>query len=192
MLGRAGDIPDKVRKAGAVKWYKALDDRSRVKLNRYAENADASSAISFFTSVMDLALKDENYPFASFVGGSALKECTTDIQRFIVTERMIEAYMGSEMYDSAKEECMRNLDLYPKIRGELYPNGIPEKLCCRGCLIDVLVGIESNYDEAQRMLLLFRDIGMISDGDLNLRSDSLRIHRLQRAFDGVYTYRRKE
>ena len=42
------------------------------------------------------------------------------------------------------------------------------------------------------MLKKYNEMGILSDEDLEYRTNSLRTHRLQRVFDGVYTYRPKD
>lgn len=193
MFKRSRDVPEQVSAAGLGKWYASLDDQSRVKLGRYLGNMESDSPVSFFVSVMEKALEDENYPFAAFLGESALGEKMSDLQRFILTEHLIEGYIGSGMYDEAKGASYRNLDLYPKVKTDLISidGKIPEKMNCRNRLVDVLVGVESDYDTADKLLDRFYEMGLITKEDLDYRRQSLRVHRLQRTFDGVYTYRPK-
>jgi hypothetical protein len=113
------------------------------------------------------------------------------MQRFLITEMLIESCIGAKRYDDAKACCESNLLLYPKISAEfILMNGgkLPEKVCCRNRYIDVLVGIESGYDEAFALLERFLEMGMISEEEKAFRRQSLKIHRLQRSFDGIYTY----
>ena len=69
---------------------------------------------------------------------------------------------------------------------------MPEVLQFRNMYINVIVGIESNYDLAFQMLDRYNQMGILSDEDLVYRRNSLTTHRLQRLFDGVYTYRPKD
>ena len=41
------------------------------------------------------------------------------------------------------------------------------------------------------MLDKYHEMGLLNDEDLEYRRNSLKVHRLQRTFDGVYTYRPK-
>jgi len=191
LFKKASEAPSEISEAGLDGWYGALSEQDRTRTNRYLKDADVSSRYGFMSSVADSALRDENYAFAAFICEQGLQNEITDMQRFLITETMIEAYIGVKRYDDAKACCESNLSLYPKISAEFISmnNGkLPERICCRNRYIDVLVGIESGYDEAFRLLDRFFEMGMISAEELALRTQSLKIHRLQRSFDGIYTY----
>lgn len=194
MFGRSKDVPKQVSASGLTKWYSSLDDQNKAKLNRYLEKADTSSDVSFLGSVMGLALNDENYVFAAFIGSEGSKLKMKDLQRFMFNENLIHAYVESEQYDDAKRVCMESLSIYPKISSEFIKqnNGVPEKMNCRNRLIDVMVGVEKDYDGALEMLNRFYEMGLIDKDSLDLRTQSIKVHRMQRIFDGVYTYRPKE
>ena len=51
--------------------------------------------------------------------------------------------------------------------------------------------MESQYEKAYEMLDRYHEMGLIDDDDLQYRRNSLKVHRMQRAFDGIYTYRPK-
>jgi len=194
MFKRSKDIPAKISGAGVSKWYSSIDDRDRIILQRYTDNADASSDITFFTSIIDLAGKDENFAFASSVGDSASGLKMGEMQRFMFNEALIPNYISVERYDDAVSLCEESLRIYPDIAGELIKKngGVPQRLNCRNRLIDIMVGINADYDGAAVMLGRFHDMGLIDGEELELRKNSLKIHRMQRVFDGVYTYRPKE
>jgi tetratricopeptide (TPR) repeat protein len=166
-----------------------------VKLERYLKNADPSSAHSFLSSAAKLALDEENYAFAITLCEECLDRVLSDIRRFDVRELLIEAYIGAKRYDDAKAVCEKNLSLYPVVSKKIIlrnHGSIPENMACRNRYIDVAVGIESGYDEAFKLLDRFLEMGLISGEDYRLRKQSLKIHRLQRSFDGVYTYAFKD
>ena len=187
------DVPPEVASAGVSVWYSSLDDQNKVRLGRYLKGCDTSSKLSFFSSVAELSLKDENFKFAATVGDThGLK--MRPYEEFVFNELMINAYVGAERYDDAKRLCNANLEMFPKIESEYRKenNGIPQKMNCRNRLIDVLVGVEVNYDQAFIELERFFKMGLIDKEDLDFRVQSLKVHRLQRTFDGVYTFRKKE
>jgi len=185
------DLTGYMAKIGLEKWYSSLSDRDKVRMERYVGKADTSSPHSFLLSVGSAALEDENYAFASTVLEECLVSADTDIKGFIVTELLIEACIGAKMYDRAKHHCENNLLLYPNVSADIKAmnNGsVPEKLNCRNRYVDIVVGIESGYDEAFGLLDRFLEMGLITKDDHTLRVQSLKIRRLQRSFDGVYTY----
>ena len=55
----------------------------------------------------------------------------------------------------------------------------------------MIVGVEYQYDLAFEMLEKYNKMGLLSDEDLEYRRNGIKTHRLQRTFDGVYTYRNK-
>ena len=188
------DVPQKVAEAGVQDWYAGLSDMDRVKLNRYLDKADASSVFDFFMSLIKAAEADENYRF-----GVTLCIATSSLpfdayQRFLVNEEFIDVLTERSLYDDAKNVCEINLSLFPQIRSDLErDNGgrLPERLAFRNRYIDIIVGVESQYEKAYEMLDRYHEMGLIDDDDLQYRRNSLKVHRMQRAFDGIYTYRPK-
>ena len=115
-------------------------------------------------------------------------------ERFQINEEFIEALVGREMYEDAKNVCNINLQLFESVRDLIVrDNGgkLPEKLAFRNRYIDVIVGVEYQYDLAFEMLEKYNKMGLLSDEDLEHRRNGIKTHRLQRTFDGVYTYRNK-
>jgi len=196
MFSRRSDkVPEEVSKARMGKWYSSLSEQDKVKAGRYLKDADTSSPYSFLFSVTVSALKDDNYSFAASICEGSLANAATDMERFEATELLINAYIGMKRYDDAKLQCENGLELFPKVSEQVKKKNsgsVPEDIKCRNRYIDILIGIESGYDEAFALLERFHSMGMISSEDLAFRKQSLRIHRLQRSFDGVYTYTYKE
>ena len=185
-------VPAEIKAVNAESWYNGLSDQDRMRLSRYLAGADTSSALGLFMSVAEKALSDENGRFAVDMCNAAYSECDlTDYQRFKINEVLIDAYMDTERYEDAKAACEINLGLFPSIKEELIAEygSVPEKLSFRNRYIDVIVGIDSSYDLAFEMLKKYNEMGILSDKDLAYRTESLKTHRLQRIFDGVYTYR---
>jgi hypothetical protein len=194
LFRKASDVPKEVSDAHVTEWYLSLSDQERAKLRRYLAGADVSSSYSFLSSVAAAAMAEDNHSFAVPVCEECLNGRLTDMQRFTAAELLIEAYMGTRRYEDAKLLCERNLGLYPAVKDViLAANGgsLPE-LCCRNRYFDIVVGVESGYDEAFVLLDRFFDMGLISGEDLAFRRQSLKIRRLQRSFDGVFTYSYKD
>ena len=188
------EIPSKIVKVGLSDWYGKLSDTDKVKMNRYLDKSDDTSAYTFLLSMIRLASADENYKF-----GLTLCLATNDLtlnayERFLVNEEFIDVLIGREMYEDAKNVCDINLSIYPIVKDfVLADNGgvVPEKLNFRNRYIDIIVGVECQYDKAFEMLDKYCEMGLISKEDLGYRKNSLLTHRLQRTFDGIYTYRPK-
>ncbi|MDR0778732.1 MAG: hypothetical protein LBE48_04775 [Methanomassiliicoccaceae archaeon] len=181
-------------------WYSSLNDQQKIMFDRYSKKVNetsqsSSTDSSFLQQIADAALKDENYAFAVTICEECLSRGITNIHRFDIIETLIDAYIGTKRYDDAKRICEDNLKLIPSVIDDIKAknNGkMPEKMNCRNRYVDVVVGIESGYDKAFELLDRFFSMGLISPEDLALRKQSLKIHRLQRSFDGVYTYTYKE
>ncbi len=196
MFKKDGKVPAEIKKTKLEGWYSELDDRNKLKLSRYIEGSPVSSKYDLFMHIIRKALDDENNDFAIFLCDSVYSDVEmTDYERFKVNELLILAYYGAERYDDTKAACETNYDLFPKVVEELKKdnNGdVPEVLQFRNQYINVIVGIESNYDLGFQMLERYNQMGILSDEDLVYRKNSLTTHRLQKLFDGVYTYRPKD
>ena len=196
MFKKDGKVPAEIKKTKLEGWYSGLDDKNRIKLSRYIDGSSVSSRYDLFTDMINKALADENNEFAVTLCEELYSNVDmTDYQRFKVNELLIVAYYGAERYEDVKAACDTNIDLFFKIEDELKKdNGgnVPEVLQFRNQYINVIVGIESNYDLAFQMLDRYNQMGILSDEDLVYRRNSLTTHRLQRLFDGVYTYRPKD
>ena len=189
------EIPMKVEEAGLVDWYQALSDLDRVKLKKYIDKTDSSSQFSFLISLIRAAVSDENYRFGVSLCISTSPMPFNAYERFLINEEFIEALVGREMYEDAKNVCGINFQLFDSVRDNiLADNGgkFPERLVFRNRFIDVIVGVEYQYDLAFEMLDKYNKMGILSDEDLEYRRNGIKTHRLQRTFDGVYTYRKKD
>ncbi|MDO5853946.1 MAG: hypothetical protein Q4Q62_07930, partial [Thermoplasmata archaeon] len=109
-----------------------------------------------------------------------------------VTEARIEGLFGNDRFDEAKALCVRNLELYPSVASEISPGGAPMHLSCRNRLIDILVGVDGDYDSAYKALDSFLQMGLIDESERDYRKQSLKVHRMQRSFDNIFNYRKSE
>jgi hypothetical protein len=185
------DVPREVSAVKLSKWYDALDDRNKTRLSRYVTGANTSSKGAFLLDLMLKANAEENYAAAVVVGEFAEIQKFNNAERFDLTEAYIEALFGNDDVNGAKNMCLRNLELVPELYSHIIDkNGeIPENISCRNRLIDILVGTEKDYDGAHAMLERFNKMKILSDEDLEYRNQSLKVHRLQRTFDSIYSYK---
>lgn len=186
-------IPSEIVSAKMEDYYSSLKEADRIKLSRYLPKADVSDKYRFFSSLIDSALADENYRFAVKLCEDSYSIDLDDVQEFFIVEKIIEAYIGAERYDDAKAACDANYKLFLKNREAITEklSGNLEKLNFRNRFIDIIVAIDFNYDLADKMLLDYNKNGLLSDEELVYRRNSIKTHRLQRVFDGVYSYRPK-
>ena len=196
MFKKDGRMPAEVKKAKLEDWYNGMDDQSRIRASRYIDGIRCSSPYDFFTEMINRATADENYGFAIKLCDDAYKYADmSDYQVFMLNELLIVAYFNAERNEDVKAACEANFDLFPKVKDEIIRNNggkMPETLQFRNHYINIIVGVDCNYDLGFEMLKKYNEMGILSDEDLEYRTNSLRTHRLQKVFDGVYTYRPKD
>lgn len=191
----AQDIPAEVSAAGLDDWYSGLNDPTRVKLKRYLAGIDTSSPVAFLRDLMARSYEDHNYGLSVVAGEYSKDHDMDDYTRFLMNEGYIDGLFGADRFDEAKVVCCENLDIFPSVRDRfLGDNGgeLPKAISCRNRLIDIMVGVESDYDGAYQALDEFVGIGILDPDELEFRKQSLKIHRLQKSFDNLFIYRPKE
>ena len=189
------EIPAEISAVGLEEWFGSLNDMNKVKVKRYLNCIDTTSKQGFLVDLMVRSSNDANYKLSVIAGEYALSQELSDYDRFKVTEAYIDGLFGAEEFDKLKVECCKNLDLFPSIKDQfLEDNGgeLPKTIYCRNRLIDTMVGVESDYEGAIQALDEFVAIGIMNEDELNYRKQSLKIHRMQRTFDSVFSLRPKE
>ena len=186
------EVPAEVAAAGLADWYAGLSDPDRVRTRRYLAGIDASSPQAFMTDLMARSTADHNYRLSVTAGRYARSLDLDDYSMFMVTEAYIEGLFGAEMYEEAKAECCANLDLFPAVRDRiLAENGgeLPKRIVCRNRLVDIVIGVENQYDMADEILTGYVGLGLIDEDEKRYRLQSIKIHRMQKTFDNIYNYR---
>ena len=189
------EAPAEISAVGLKEWYDSLNDMNKVKVKRYLNCIDTTSKQDFLVDLMIRSGKDSNYGLSITAGQYALSQDLSDYDRFKVTEAYIDGLFGAEKFDELKVQCCKNLDLFPSIRDQfLEDNGgeLPKTIYCRNRLIDVMVGVDSDYEGATDALDSFAEIGIMDPDELAYRKQSLKIHRMQKTFDNVFSLRPKE
>lgn len=189
------EVPQEITAVGLDDWFLSLNAIDRVKVKRYLPKIDEKDVSAFLNKLIANSIEDHNYSLAVTVGMYADSHENDPLVRFNIRNNIIDGLFGMGKYDDAKKICCANLDTYPHIREQFLEanNGIlPDKIACRNRLIDILVGIEGSYDDAISLLDDFVDMGILDESELEYRKQSLRIHRMQKTFDNLFTYRLKE
>ncbi|MBO4502699.1 MAG: hypothetical protein J5707_03470 [Candidatus Methanomethylophilus sp.] len=198
MLGFGNkDVPEKIVKLGLKKWYSALSESNKVKLGRYIDKADASSVTAFLVSVFALAEEDHNYKFVADLYDTIGEFKLSDIERFDINDAAILGVYNAEDYDRCVELCEYGLALLEKkdVFDHVMAKGngeIPNEINCRNYLLNVVVGIHFEYDEGDKLLLRFQEMGLITAEDVEYRRNGIKTFRLQRTFDNVFNVKEKE
>ncbi|NLN71472.1 MAG: hypothetical protein GX137_01595 [Thermoplasmatales archaeon] len=177
--------PAGISRAGLSKWYRALSDKDKVRVKRYAEKAPELPAFEMLLYIAKSAIEDENYDFAADMCGHAVKFADTEMRRFEMNEVLIEALFLAGRWEEAMGLCRKGRDAYVSLKES--GRTLPEDLRFRNRTIDILVGHMKDYDSANAALEDFFGIGLISEEDLEYRKNSLRVHRLQMTFDSIYS-----
>lgn len=188
----AMDIPAEVSAVGLDDWYSGLNDPTRVKMRRYLGGIDTSSQVAFLRQLMARSYEDHNYGLSIIAGEYSRDHDMDDYTRFLMNEGYIDGLFGADRFDDAKVVCCESLDLFPGIRDRFLQDNegeLPKSISCRNRLIDIMVGVESDYDGAYEALDEFVNIGILDADELDYRKQSLKIHRLQKSFDNLFTYR---
>jgi hypothetical protein len=191
----AQEIPAEIFAVGLDGWFSSLNDMNKVKVRRYLNCIDTTSPKDFLVDLMRRSSEDDNYKLSVMAGEFALSQELSDLDRFLVTEAYIDGLFGASEYEELKVQCCNNLDLFPTVKDELieyYGGSLPKVIFCRNRLIDTLVGVESDYDTALEFLDEFVNIGIMDADELAFRKQSLKIHKMQRTFDNVFSLRPKE
>lgn len=182
-------IPVEVSAAGLDDWYLSLNDINRVKVKRYLPKIGARDPAGFLLELMMLSTEDHNYGLSITVGMYADSHEEDPLNRFHIRNGIIEGLEGMGKYEDAKRICRANLDIFPAIKDRfLEQNGgvLPDRIACRNKFIDILVGVDANYDEAMPLLDEFVSLGLMNPDELEFRKNSLRIYKMQRTFDGIF------
>ncbi|MCQ2084804.1 MAG: hypothetical protein MJZ21_01495 [archaeon] len=199
MLGFGNkDIPEKVVKAGLKKWYNALAEPDKVKLKRYLDKADASSASSFVLSVFSQAIEDANYRFVGSMYDTVRDIKMSDCERFDINDAAVLGAFNSEDYKRCLQLCDIGLELLKKkevfdhVMAKGVNGAIPDEINCRNHKLNIIVGVYFDYDEGDRLLLQFQDMGLITAEDVEYRRNGIKTFRLQRTFDNVFNIKEKD
>lgn len=195
LFGKNKDVPPEVAAVSLGKWYSELSDQNKVKLGRYLKIADTSSKYDFIISVMDKAIDDHNYSLAALVGAMGKDLKLHDLQHYDVNERMVLAYYNLEKYEECLACCEEGLAMVSSLKKQIFERSggeIPDDMYCRNYKINVLIGVEYDYDAGDKALDEFYEMGILSKEDLDYRKQSTKIFRLQKTFDAIYTVKVKD
>lgn len=199
MLGFGNkDVPAKIVKLGLKKWYTALSDPNKVKLKRYIDAADDSSVSAFMVSVFAAAAEDHNYRFISDMYSYVPEFGLSDKEFFDVNDAAIVGVYNNEDYDRCVELCdiglqlLRKKEIFDHVMSRSADGEIPQDINCRNYKLNVVVGIHFEYDEGEKLLHEFQEMGLITAEDVEYRKNGIKTFRLQRTFDNVFNIKEKD
>lgn len=195
MVSVKKEVPTEIKKINLEGWYTGLNDRDKLRLLRYVKDVNTTSQFSFFIDIIQRSIVDKNSAFAIVMCQHAFKMISmSDYEKFMINELLIQGCYEADMYDDAKIACETNKKLFPFVKNEIIKmnkGSIPDVLYFRNYYINIMVGVENNYDLGFEMLEEYNRMGILSNEDLKCRKNSLNALRLQKLFDGIYAYRPK-
>ncbi len=174
-------------------WYDGLSEEAKRILSRYASHVDESKGAQW--SLLEMAKHanlDENHKFAITLATQALTIGGDALLHFLANEEMITATAEINRNDEAKWYCEQGLKMVPIVIESFkahHGGTLPDYIGCRNRLIDIIVGLEGDYDRAESLMMEFVALGLLDETEAEYRIRSLKIHRLQRTFDSVYSVR---
>jgi hypothetical protein len=186
-----------IKRYGLENWYADTPQDQKKRIERYVDASllELDSPRAFIWKAAERALKARDRELAISLCLEGFKAEGSDLDLHMVYSVLIEAHMAKGDNVRAKEYCLQELELFPAMAETLRrANGgdVPKEVPCRNILIDILVGVEEDYDAGFAMLDRFVELGLLSEEEKEYRTNSLRIHRLTRTFDSVFTLKRKD
>lgn len=189
------DIDKRIKDAGLGDWCSTLAPEAIRILSRYTGRLEEGQGPkSSLLKMAQAANEEENHKFAILLAEEGLKVDGDSLEHYLLLEEMILAHAELNRLADAKQYCEMGLELIPEVLESLKEsNGgeVPKDMACRNRMIDIVVGIEGDYERAGELLGLYLDMGLIDQKELDYRTQSLKIHRLQRTLDSVYSVRFK-
>ena len=187
--------PAFIKRYGLEKWYASIPQDQKKRIGRYVDDSmlELEGPRAFLWKAAERALKARDRELAISLCLEGLESKGSDLDLHMVYSVLIEAYAAKGDNSRVKEYCLQELDLFPGMADALRSaNGgdIPNDVPCRSKLIDVLVGVEGDYDAGFATLDRFVELGILSEEEKESRVNSLKIRRLGRTFDSVFSLKK--
>lgn len=172
-------------------WYCSLTSEQRRKLKEYSGEGEdlIKSDISyssqtqkhFFWTTATNAIYHKDYEFAIFLAEKGLTAKGSLVDQHFIYHAFIEAYEKQNDYKKAKKYCLAELEEFSEIGNALkkdFDGELPPSILCRDTLIHIVIDIEKDYDEGERLFHLFVQKGLLTKKEAQDELQRLRIDRL--------------
>lgn len=103
------------------------------------------------------------------------------VDQHFVFNSLITAYERKNDYENAKKHCLAELKDFSRTSRALrkdFDGELPSSIPCRDTLLDIVVGIEQNYEEAERLIQIFVQEGLFTSEEAQDDLNKLRISKL--------------
>ncbi len=171
-------------------WYNSLNPEQQMKLKEYSgegENliqgeicSSSQTQKHFFWTTATNAIYNKDYEFAIYLAQKGLTAQGSLIDQHFIYSAFIEAYIKQDDYENAKKYCIAELEEFPKMGNALkkdFNGELPPSIPCRDALIHIVVDIEEDYEEGERLVNLFYQKGLLTQEESRDKLKKLRFNK---------------
>jgi tetratricopeptide (TPR) repeat protein len=172
-------------------WYNSLTPEQQRKLKEYSGKGEdlvkgdifysSQTQKHFFWTTAVNAINRKDYEFAIFLAENGLTAQGSLADQHFIYNVFIEAYERQHDYENAKKYCLAELEEFSKIGSALkkdFDEELPPIIPCRDTLIRIVVNIEKDYDEGERLFNLFVQKGLLTQEEAQDRLKNLKIDKM--------------
>lgn len=172
-------------------WYCSLTPEQQRKLKEYSGEGEdlikgdisfsSQAQKHFFWTTATNAIYHKDYEFAIFLIEKGRTAQGSLVDEHFIYNTLIEAYEKQKDYKNAKKYCLAELEDFSKISMALkkdFDGELPPSIPCRDTLIHIVVDIEKNYKEGERLFNLFVQKGLLTKEKAQDELQKLKIDRL--------------
>lgn len=191
------DFFSKQKVSGIIKflkledWYKSLTPEQQKKMKEYSGRSEelikgeisfsTQTQKHFFWTTATNAILYKDYKFAIFLVEKGLTVQGSLVDQHFIYNTFIEAYKKQNDYKNAKKYCLAELEEFSKIGHALkkyFDGKLPPSIPCRDTLIHIVIGIEKDYEEGERLFNLFIQNGLITEEEAQDELKNIKIGRM--------------
>jgi tetratricopeptide (TPR) repeat protein len=156
-------------------WYISLTSEQQRKLKEYSgmgkdlTKGDISYGLQtqkdFFSATANNAIYNRDYEFAIFLAENGLTAQGSLVDQHFIYNTLIESYKKQRDYENIKKCCLAEVEDFSEIGSELkkdFDGELPPSIPCRDTLFHIVVDIEKDYEEGERLLNLFTQKGLLT------------------------------
>ena len=169
-------------------WFNSLTPEQQRKLKEYSGEGedlikgDISNSTEtqkqLFGSAAKNAINRGDYEFAIFLAKKGLTAQGSLSDQHLIYSVFIESYEKLNDYENAKKFCLAELNEFSEIEKALkkeFYGELPPIIPCRDTLIHIVVDIEKDYDEAERLFSLLAQKGLFTQEEVEKKLKNLKI-----------------
>jgi tetratricopeptide (TPR) repeat protein len=172
-------------------WYCSLTSEQQKKLKEYSGhgehliNGNISSSQTqkhlLWTSAIN-AVHAKDYEYAIFLAEKGRSAQGSLVDQHFIYNAFIEACFRKGDYENTKKYCVAELEDFSNIGRALkkdFDKELPPSIPCRDILLHIVVDMEKNYREGERLLQVFVQKGLLTKTELQEELQSLQIKELE-------------